>query len=1009
MMTFRQHKIYNFLLGLLVLSCAISCTDEDMESLEQGNNDLIEVKLGISAPTPANVVASRVSDDAVLNMFVFVFNSSGQLVFKQYYDTDALNDPNDTYQGSTTAQNTNYVTATVPIGKAYIYGIANINNEVYGNLYERLNAVTDKNALTEMKLDILAEARNLTRVGTTYLMAGACTDSESVDYYTVTKGTTDIKHIKLKWIDSEITFNFTAGGNCTKFTATEWYCVNAPASSMLLEKKATGTTYNNWDASNAAADFYTTYENKTTIDKNTFTFYMPENRKLAKNSITSYNQRELENTDDKLAHVNTPGAPRKYVYAPDNATYVVVHGKFEGKTSAGISETDSYNNANATADVTYVIHLGNSDDDPADFFSNRNTKYTYNVTVKGIDSIVIEVESSDQPTPTENVPGATGEVTFTGESQTYILDAHYETVLLKFNVKSLVNKYKLAQNITGENKFQCIVSTPYTDMTGCNAIKDMAWVKFIRNSNASETLATYDENTTYLTANGLLSELETAVAAYIEYNKNVENENNYKIPDGSIFNPDGIVTYTCFVDEFYYDETDLPVAKSSLADGGVNIWKSFVNQPNRKLYLVCSTSNSQDGESTIISSEYIFSQRSIKTFYATDPSTDQVIAYGVETLNETGMLKWATSDRIRYSGWTGSRKDGWTNFKNLVNSQSWTTLVSPTANGYTNVETNKNVVDGNAYLNGMTTNYREAYIACMQRNRNEAGAENISDSDLKWFLPSIEQLQGLYLGEPVLEDAKIYNYPKPLEVTNPTTAQQHQEMDAVIAHYASSSKASNNYRGFYALWAEEGTSVSTIEERIDWGTNYDRNNPDSWKKDEWHYRCVRFLGINNTESTSNPYSNYVKVNSDNSNIIEYPLINSSLKDRTFLPSGELGAHNYNNLNNKLTSKGFEVSESNVTGTSISNSQSGATTPCSNSTADGGGWRVPNLREFTLMYQMGFIGGTTENKSGLICRTGFLYSYRDYWSIGNRGYGVNGEIQMDVLGESHKIRCVRDVQ
>lgn len=971
-----------------------------MESLEQGNNDLIEVKLGISAPTPANVVASRVSDDAVLNMFVFVFNSSGQLVFKQYYDTDALNNPNDTYQGSTTVENTNYVTATVPIGKAYIYGIANINNEVYGNLYERLNAVTDKDDLTEMKLDILAGARNLTRVGTTYLMAGACTDSESVDYYTVTKGTTNIKHIKLKWIDSEITFNFTAGGNCTKFTATEWYCVNAPASSMLLEKKATGTTYQDWDASNAVADFYTTYENKTTIDKNTFTFYMPENRKLAKNSITSYNQREKENLDDKLAHVNTPGAPRIYVNAPDNATYIVVHGKFEGKTSNDISKTESYNDAAATANVTYVIHLGNSDDNPEDFFSNRNTKYTYNVTVKGVDNIVIEVETNQ-----ENASGATGEVTFTGESQTYILDAHYETVLLKFNVSSLVSKYILAQDITDENTFKCIVSTPYTNMEGCDETKDMGWVKFVRNSNASTTLASYSSSDTYLTAGGLLNELETAVEAYIE------NGNN--IPQESIFNSDGDVTYTCFVDEFYYDENDLPVEKSKLADGGVNIWKSFVNQPDRKLYLVCSTANSEDGESTIISSEYIFSQRSIKTFYATDPSTEQVIAYGVETLNETGMLPWA-DERAIYN-WTSNNgsQDGWTNFSKLVNSRNWTTIVNHQANGYTDVDTNKKVVDGSSELQGMQNSYQRAYIACMQRNRNESGSTTVANSDLKWFLPSIEQLQGLYLGEPVLGDAKIYNYPEPLGYTNPTNAQKREEMQHASMHYVSSTKTnSDDYRNFYILWSEEGTSVSTIDERIYWGeigTNWGQNNPSFWAEDTWHYRCIRLLGIDNTVSQTSPYSNYVKLNSSNQNIIEYPLINSELKDRIPV-NGELGEHNYGDVENELSSKGFEVrnpnSNPNVNGTSVDNSQSGLTTPCSNL---GDNWRVPNLREFTLMYQMNFIGGNEEeDKNGLICRTKFPYSYRTYWSIGNDNE-PNGQIQMDKLGDSHKIRCVRDVQ
>ena len=974
MKTTNQHRLYAYLLGALLLLCTNACTDENLDSLNQ-ENELIEVKLGIASPTPMNIVSSRASDDAVLNMFVFVFNASEQLVFKQYYDDSTINKPNETYQGNTTSLNTNYVTAKVPVGKAYIYGIANINSEVYGNLYDELDAIEDRDDLMNMSLTILESARNLTRVGTTYLMAGACTDSDDKEYYTITKGTTDIKHIKLKWVDSQITFNFSNAGNCTKFTATEWYCVNAPATTMLLEKNTTGSEYAGWDASNIAADFYHTYESKNRIEKNTFTFYMPENRKVAKNEISEYSQREKEYLDDKLAHANNPDKPRSYVNAPDNATYIVVHGKFEGKTSDNISKTESYNNANATANVTYVIHLGNSDDNPADFFSNRNTKYTYNVTVKGVDSIVIEVETNE-----EKAPGATGEVTFTGESQTYILDAHYETVLLKFNVNSLVSKYQLAQNVDDENTFKCIVSTPYTNMAGCNEAKDLAWVKFFRNANAETTLATYNSNTNYLTATDLLAELEHAVEAFID--------NDNKIPSGSIFNSNGDVTYTCFVDEFYYDEADLPVTKTSLADGGVNIWKSFVNQPDRKLYLVCSTSNSEDGESTIISSEYIFSQRSIKTFYATDPSSEKVIAYGVETLNETGMLKWATSNRIRYSNWTGSRMDGWTNFKNLVNSQTWTTLVSPSANGYANVEANKNVVDGDAYLNGMTTNYREAYIACMQRNRNESGSSNVSDADLKWYLPSIEQLQGLYLGEPVIGEARLFNYPDP---------EKYKTMSGVAMHFVSSSKKENNYQQFYFMWAEEGTSVATIRERISWGGSF-------YTTDNWHYRCVRYLGEDKTISNSEPYSNYIQKDGQK---IEYPLINTALKDRTKVLNGELDVHFYNEEVNKLSPNGFEVQSVNVDATSIDNSLDGLITPCSKL---GDGWRVPNLREFTLMYQLDFIGGTTENaKKGLICRTKYPYEYRDYWSIGNTNR-PNGEIQMNQLSSSNvKIRCVRDVQ
>ena len=57
------------------------------------------------------------------------------------------------------------------------------------------------------------------------------------------------------------------------------------------------------------------------------------------------------------------------------------------------------------------------------------------------------------------------------------------------------------------------------------------------------------------------------------------------------------------------------------------------------------------------------------------------------------------------------------------------------SNGYISVEKNKSIQNGSAYLQGMNENYQKAYIACMQRNRNEAGGTSVSDSDLKWYLP----------------------------------------------------------------------------------------------------------------------------------------------------------------------------------------------------------------------------------------------------------------------------------
>lgn len=986
----KRNNLYKFINGMLAMFAfvaTIACTADDapFEVQENKESGLVDVKIAVSTPERDKVeVTTRVVDEnAVNDLYVFVFDASGKVVFKKYFDGNALNVTGESYQGTTTEENTNYVTATVPVGQAYIYGFANINSDIYGNIKDQLDGISSRNELLKASVTIQETARNLTRVGATYLMAGTCADAGQ-DYYTITASTREIKHIRLKRLDSEITFNFSAANANSTFTALEWYCVNAPASSMLLEKSAnrSATAYANWDASDEAADFYTTYDAKKYIDNNSFTFFIPENRKIAKNAISDYNERERESLSNKLNHV--PGTPRIYENAPDNATYVVVHGVYEGTTDVSTQDPNMTEHK-VSANVTYVIHLGYLNNDADDFFSNRNTKYTYNVKVAGVNSIVVEVESkNDEDGTQENVPGSTGEVVFLTSSNIYKLDSHYETVLLEFEINDLVSRYRKAQEIDGK-RFHSVVSSPYTNMSGVNETQDKAWVKIVQNDNASKVLATYNSATAYLSVDDLLSELEAAVKTYAD-----SGDQTITAP----FNAQGKVTYTCFVDEFYYDEEDLPVVKETLNDGGVNIWKSFVNQPDRKLYLLCATQNSEDNESSLVNSAYILEQRSIRTFYSTNPSTGQVIAYGVETINETGKLNWRRSG-ARIANPT-SLNDGWANFKTLVNNANWNTIINHEANGYTSVELNKDVQANSkenlqsndmAFLQGMNAGYQYAYIACMQRNRNESGSENVADADLKWYLPSVEQMQAFYIGEQVLEEAQLFHYP---DVANTSTSQS--QRGKVYKHYATSTdrdKLDDDY-GFYILWSEEGTSVSTMRERYDWADNTG-NGGSYWKNYNYHYRCVRYLGIDNSANASSdtpPYDNYMSY-SDNK--VTYELLNNQVRNRNKVTNGNLGSHTYEDEGNELYAGGFEVYRRNIDA-----SNNYLTSTNDNCSRLGEGWRIPNLRELTIMRQL------KVNELSTVCRTRFKYDFRQSWGVSS----TTANIQME--GLPGNVRCVRDV-
>lgn len=86
------------------------------------------------------------------------------------------------------------------------------------------------------------------------------------------------------------------------------------------------------------------------------------------------------------------------------------------------------------ANVTYIIHLGGGTDDPANFTSNRNTKYTYKIQINNVDNIVVEVEEDK-----ENRPGEEGDVV-DAEVEARTLDAHYNSFVMGFSYNDVADE-----------------------------------------------------------------------------------------------------------------------------------------------------------------------------------------------------------------------------------------------------------------------------------------------------------------------------------------------------------------------------------------------------------------------------------------------------------------------------------------------------------------------------------------------------------------------------------------
>ena len=230
--------------------------------------------------------------------------------------------------------------------------------------------------------------------------------------------------VQMKRTMAEVIFNINGNG---KFTPTSYKVYNVPTSAYVANMEdsniAESVKFNHFASSPVQ-----TSETGTPY----FRFYMPENICNPVNSVDDYQKR------DKWTATTEVGYPlgKKWTYAPKTATFVVISG-----TYSGTAEVDGVQK-NVTANVEYTVHLGDfsTEGSVGDFSVKRNVSYTYNVSVEGVDNIVVEALTDD-----EKQPGAEGQVfDYTGTTYTYNLDAHYEQVYLEYNLTSIANNVRTA-------------------------------------------------------------------------------------------------------------------------------------------------------------------------------------------------------------------------------------------------------------------------------------------------------------------------------------------------------------------------------------------------------------------------------------------------------------------------------------------------------------------------------------------------------------------------------------
>lgn len=989
----RYINIIGFLFCLFAWN---ACVDEDLVKKNKNVIDGIPTTVSLSFATQdANKVTTKSEIDVteeyrVYNMLVFVFKQEGGAWVKETMTDAYTTTSSKTADGGVTAGK---VSLDITSGVKRIYAVANGKDNPLmpiANL-ENVTSLNDFLALTA-----IMESPTVERGGSHLLMSGMFETADNDDGEVTISPDNDGQtlqsgKIKLRHLDSKIEFVVTAAEGIS-FTPKEWRVVNAPVASNVIEKDYLGGEDHDAVGYNNETDYFSSplsnFEKAIGGDVTkggSFTFYMLENRKNAKSTINDYQLREKQ---EKInASIDESGSKTvengKYLYAADYATYVEMTGSFHQNAT----KTD----VEKSAEVKYTVHLGFEKRDASNFRSRRACDYTYNVHVTGVDAIELEVETSDDEEPTEEQPGAEGDVV---KSKEYIyVDAHFVTKSITFS-KELVSE---------NASFR--VKTPYDQNGIGDNATDYEWVWFVQNQkdqdktdgirahyeyfNKQLSFWGYDENDLYDygsqmkkysrlryryqdrkwheavpgTNNGWKyrkGDTNFASFVYEEYKNTTGNYsgNDYvgkriNIKDlikllkahkneepsaTSIYDSEGKASFTVFIDEFHYD------------NDAAN-WKRFVNVPNREMHILCDTKYSQDQESSLTTSNFLISQRSIKTFYDLNNVTT---AWGVETVREGSMLQTGTINPLNPS--TTNGRWNMYNYMNYTN-KSWKDYIQSSSNT-------------------LTDKYNEVAYACLQRNRDLNGNGLIDDNEVRWYLPAINQMVGMWTGRNGFSSSEVYLF-------NGETSTL-EDKDRWQYHFQSS----NNKM----FWAEEGAATGG-----DNGTH------------ALDYRCVRNLGkyYNDKPIKNNEPEDYVVYNKD-TRIFDLSNMNSKAI-RTDFYTGEIAVTDELNQANRPY-KYFKVAK-NLTSETVTQKQVyEGQSPCINYSEGGndkGSWRMPNQRE--LMLIVSYVDKSNKTLSRTRSSLAKIKKRTDFGSVFYQQMSSIVTLNENNDTMEFNVRCVKDVK
>lgn len=1030
-----MRNIYKYLLVAVAIAAVglASCiTDDGIDNVRIVEGRPAQVELTFAVENNVEVTTRAAQDEMyehlVQNIYVFVFNGNQRVTTeKSFFDSSEItNYYNKVVNGNNQSHGTVTFGALSGSGLT-VCAIANINisntNVTRADIGEetqvdlaKLDAITTYSELQQMSIRL--NSGNINR-GASFMMTGEKTANLEADKTTTVE-------IPLKRADSKITFNVNAeNSDYADFTfiPNSFRVVNAPLKSYILPRVTEGGATLTADmdaATDVTKDFYSIPESQAPKfevvgdNSGSFTFYMYENLKKPKalindNSNKGYALREKENKGDDGRNID-------YIYAPDNATYVVITGElsysFEEDYTDPLTGTQSKITKWLMADVEYVVHLGHSGVANVDDYSTlRNHHYTYNVTITGVDNLIVEVDR-DNDTATDNQdneqrPGAEGEIVMSAQ-RVINVDGHYDRANIQLT-DTEAKELHFAVNTPWESGYD----TNGFNVAHSSTVQDYKWVKFLinkevgQNQNAN-TFAPYPGDQCY---DGGKTATGTAVQS-TAYNRTVtlrdiRQLSNYLKDDEkrkAVMNTDGKIYITVFIDEYlyFYDPTADPMSTPANTNykgvteadaAGLLLWKKSVNQPDRMLHIVKAgeMKYSDDYETSISRSVVTIKQRSIQTFYNVNAESLKS-AWGTETINETPRMTPANRTSIPNSA---------------VNNNDYVRAQKLTSNG----TPNWSAVISSTQQYGFGTSYNDPVYACAMRNRDFNGDGKINQQEVQWYLTSLNQMGDLWVGEPCMPTyARLFHLDD--ESGYDGTYNHYKNGNTRGRHYITSYWKSTNSatsQKLYVYWAEEyGANCA-----FDTSTGSYYGSPQSGGKHVVSVRCVRNLGMAYT-STQMP-TDYLQVvdstpnnATDNEVSVDLSYMNIAALRQTIAATGHLPYVDMNEVGeNNRPYFGFYVLPGTYTNTTwykaYQGEQVGGTPVCPD------GYRIPTQREMLIMVKA--LPEDSWTSSGYLMYNGLTTQANKFgtfhYNTSNDEINMTTQNNMASSTDAAVTRCVKD--